>query len=144
MADPFSIAAGAFSVAAFAATSCQCLFQIISRFSEGPNELRRHLSALRQLQATFSNIASLQHDDLPMRLLPPDFSSRLDTCAIDLQEMVSLTHSLYAEFEHGKFRRALTRMRWSVGDKQNILDGQLARVEAYHQTFSLDLSLLSM
>ena len=144
MCDPLSVAASVLAVAGFTAKSCECLYKALRLFSEAPNDLQHHVTAIQALQSTFAGIAALENDAPDAGLITPELKARLQACMLDLQAMERLARAFHAQLEEGRTRRAWAKMRWSSTHQRHTLERHLSRIESYHISFSLDLLLLNM
>ena len=144
MCDPLSVATSVLAVAGFAVKSCECLYKTLTLFSDAPNDLRHHVSAIHALQSTFTGIVALEKDAPNAALITPEFKARLQACMLDLQAMEKLAKSFHAQLEEGRARRTWAKMRWSSTHQRQTLERHLSRIESYHMSFSLDLLLLNM
>lgn len=145
MCDPLSVTSSVLAVVGFAAKSCECLCQTLRRYSEAPEDLQRHLTAVQALKSTFDDIARLNKDapvGIPLTL---EFTDRLRACILDLQAIEELAQSFHAQLKQTKaHRRIWARLRLSLLDQKHILKSHLSRIESYHRTFLLDLLVLNM
>ena len=144
MCDPLSVAGSVLAVAGFAAKSCECLYKTLRLFSEAPDDLQHHVSAIQALQSTFTGIVALESDAPKAALISPELKARLQACMHDLQAMERLAKSFHEQLEEGRARRIWAKMRWSSTHQRQTLKRHLSRIESYHMSFSLDLLLINM
>jgi hypothetical protein len=136
MCDPLSVTFSVLAVVGFAAKSCECVCQTLTRYSAAPEDLQRHLTVVQALKSTFDDIARLNKDAPASVPLPLGFTDRLRVSLLDLQAIEELAQSFHAQLKQTKaHRRIWARLRLSLLDQKHILKGHLSRIESYHQTF---------
>lgn len=144
MCDPLSVTASVIAIAGCAAQVCRCLSQSLSRYSEAPKGIQHYLAAVNALQVLFEGIEKLEKDTTLAALLTLKFSTRLQSCLLDLEMMETLATELQAQLDCQGFKRKWNLARLAFGPKRLVLENHLRRIKTYHRAFSLDLLLLNV
>lgn len=141
--EPLSIAASLIAVVTFGAKSCECIYESFSRILDAPQDLSQHLTSIQALRGTLQEIAELANRGLPVAVITPTFTARIQMCMHDLEVIDDLAHKFEAELCERKSRRVWARVRLALGDHRRILRTHLIRVETHHRTLSMELLLLN-
>jgi len=142
MCDPLSVTASVITVAALAVKACESLKHATVRFSQVSKDVNRHMAFIQALQTTLAGIATLNAPQLAS-IVMPNFHDQLHDCLLDLQAMEKIVSSVATRLEDSQRNRTVARIRWTIGDQRRVLDDHLSRIEAYYQSFSLDLLVLN-